>query len=600
MATCRLIEMNGRHEKGAAGQATPFDIPVTSPVRRTGDGRSVGLGLEIDGRVLAATIDFQFEVQTVTLVQGAHAGAFDSADVDESVRLAVITLDEAEALHGVEELDRAAGAFAGQLTLRATLCTTETTGAGLARFTRRRTIGHGERFAVDDQIGRRHLATTIHQGEAERLTFGQTGQAGLLDRADVNEHVFAAIVTNDEAETLLAVEELDDTLAFANDLGRHAATTAAAATKAATAAAEATAATAAETAAAAEATAITTAEATTTTITTAEAATEAAAVTKATAAEAAAAALVVEIVVAETVALVLAAPAAAPSVKTHALLVTFASPQDTLDKHVGRMTCTIHRKVAVWESLYQVFRAARMISHIGQKERPQRRFTGPICQSLDCDMARFPIEGKVMTVHFHEEDLPEGVLAPGPIAVDTETMGLITPRDRLCVVQISDGKGDEHLVRFNPGSDYAAPNLKAVLADPERIKIYHFGRFDIAAIQHYLGVVAAPVYCTKIASKLVRTYTDRHGLKELVRELLGQDISKQQQSSDWGGPNLSDAQKDYAASDVRFLHQLKTELDKRLTREGRMELAQACFDFLPHRAALDLAGWPENDIFSHM
>jgi ribonuclease D len=241
-----------------------------------------------------------------------------------------------------------------------------------------------------------------------------------------------------------------------------------------------------------------------------------------------------------------------------------------------------------------------MISHIGQKERPQRRFTGPICQSLDCDMARFPIEGKVMTVHFHEEDLPEGVLAPGPIAVDTETMGLITPRDRLCVVQISDGKGDEHLVRFNPGSDYAAPNLKAVLADPERIKIYHFGRFDIAAIQHYLGVVAAPVYCTKIASKLVRTYTDRHGLKELVRELLGQDISKQQQSSDWGGPNLSDAQKDYAASDVRFLHQLKTELDKRLTREGRMELAQACFDFLPHRAALDLAGWPENDIFSHM
>ncbi len=251
MATCRLIEMNGRHEKGAAGQATPFDIPVTSPVRRTGDGRSVGLGLEIDGRVLAATIDFQFEVQTVTLVQGAHAGAFDSTDVDESVRLAVITLDEAEALHGVEELDRAAGAFAGQLTLRATLCTTETTGAGFARFTRRRTIGHGERFAVDDQIGRRHLATTIHQGEAERLTFGQTGQASLLDRADVNEHVFAAIVTNDEAETLLAVEELDDTLAFANDLGRHAATTAAAATKAATAAAEATAATAAETTAAA-------------------------------------------------------------------------------------------------------------------------------------------------------------------------------------------------------------------------------------------------------------------------------------------------------------------------------------------------------------
>ena len=205
-----------------------------------------------------------------------------------------------------------------------------------------------------------------------------------------------------------------------------------------------------------------------------------------------------------------------------------------------------------------------------------------------------------MAVHFHEEDLPAGVLADGPVAVDTETMGLITPRDRLCVVQISDGKGDEHLVRFNPGSDYAAPNLKAVLADPERLKLYHFGRFDIAALRHYLGIVAAPVYCTKIASRLVRTYTDRHGLKELVRELLGQDISKQQQSSDWGGPVLSDAQKDYAASDVRFLHQLKAELDKRLEREGRMELAQACFDFLPHRAELDLAGWPETDIFAHM
>ena len=138
-----------------------------------------------------------------------------------------------------------------------------------------------------------------------------------------------------------------------------------------------------------------------------------------------------------------------------------------------------------------------------------------------------------MAVYLHEEDLPEGVLAPGAIAVDTETMGLHTRRDRLCVVQISDGKGDEHLVRFNPGSDYAAPNLKAVLADPDRVKIYHFARFDLAAVQHYLGVTAAPVFCTKIASKLVRTYTDRHGLKDLVRELLGKDISKQQQSSDW-------------------------------------------------------------------
>ena len=206
-----------------------------------------------------------------------------------------------------------------------------------------------------------------------------------------------------------------------------------------------------------------------------------------------------------------------------------------------------------------------------------------------------------MTVYFHEEDIAEGVFAPGAsIAVDTETMGLITPRDRLCVVQLSDGGADEHLVRFNPGSDYAAPNLKALLADPGRVKLYHFGRFDIAALQHYLGIVAAPVYCTKIASRLVRTYTDRHGLKELVRELLGQDISKQQQSSDWGGAELSDAQKDYAASDVRFLHRLQAELDRRLAREGRTALAQACFDFLPHRATLDLAGWPETDIFAHV
>lgn len=206
-----------------------------------------------------------------------------------------------------------------------------------------------------------------------------------------------------------------------------------------------------------------------------------------------------------------------------------------------------------------------------------------------------------MTVYFHEEDLPAGVFAPGAdIAVDTETMGLITPRDRLCVVQLSDGGEDQHLVRFNPGSDYAAPNLKAVLADQTRVKLYHFGRFDLAAIEYYLGVVAAPVFCTKIASRLVRTYTDRHGLKELVRELLGQDISKQQQSSDWGGPVLSDAQRDYAASDVRFLHALREELVKRLAREGRTDLAQACFDFLPHRARLDIAGWPEIDIFAHM
>jgi ribonuclease D len=205
-----------------------------------------------------------------------------------------------------------------------------------------------------------------------------------------------------------------------------------------------------------------------------------------------------------------------------------------------------------------------------------------------------------MTVYLHEEDLPVDILGAGPIAIDTETMGLNTPRDRLCLVQISDGGGDEHLVRFAAGSDYAAPNLKAVLADPARLKLYHFGRFDIAALRHYLGVVAAPVYCTKIASRLIRTYTDRHGLKELVRELLGQEISKQQQSSDWGAPELSDAQKEYAASDVRYLHQLKALLDVRLAREGRTALAQACFDFLPARAELDLAGWPEIDIFAHM
>jgi ribonuclease D len=204
-----------------------------------------------------------------------------------------------------------------------------------------------------------------------------------------------------------------------------------------------------------------------------------------------------------------------------------------------------------------------------------------------------------MTVYFHEEDLPADVLADGPVAVDTETMGLLTHRDRLCLLQISDGGGDEHLVRFSPDCDFSAPNLKAVLADSDRVKLYHFARFDLAAIEHYMGVTAAPVFCTKIASRLIRTYTDRHGLKELVRELLGEDISKQQQSSDWGGPELSEAQRDYAASDVRFLHRLKAELENRLIRENRMELAQACFDFLPHRARLDIVGWPEVDIFSH-
>ena len=204
-----------------------------------------------------------------------------------------------------------------------------------------------------------------------------------------------------------------------------------------------------------------------------------------------------------------------------------------------------------------------------------------------------------MAVHFHEEDLPADVLVPGPVAVDTETMGLQPGRDRLCLVQISDGHGDEHLVRFAPNSDFAAPVLKAVLADPARLKLYHFARFDLASIHAYLGIMAAPVYCTKIASRLVRTYTDRHGLKELVRDLVGVDISKQQQSSDWGGPVINDAQRDYAASDVRYLHRMKDALDLRLVREGRMAMAQACFDFLPHRALLDLQGWPEVDIFAH-
>ncbi|MBX9795757.1 ribonuclease D [Sphingomonas sp.] len=206
-----------------------------------------------------------------------------------------------------------------------------------------------------------------------------------------------------------------------------------------------------------------------------------------------------------------------------------------------------------------------------------------------------------MSVHFHEEDIPAGLFAASSaIAVDTETMGLVTQRDRLCVVQLADGTGDEHLVRFGPGSNYAAPNLRGVLADPAKLKLYHFARFDLAAIKYYLQVMAAPVYCTKTASRLVRTYTDRHGLKELTRELLGQDLSKAQQSSDWGGPDLSDAQRDYAASDVRYLHAIKAELDRRLAREGRTALAQACFDFLPWRAELDLAGWPEIDLFAHV
>jgi ribonuclease D len=205
-----------------------------------------------------------------------------------------------------------------------------------------------------------------------------------------------------------------------------------------------------------------------------------------------------------------------------------------------------------------------------------------------------------MSVFLHEEDLPADVaFADGPIAVDTEAMGLLPGRDRLCLVQLADGKGDEHLVRFSKDSDFSAPRLKALLSDPGRLKLYHFARFDVAIMRAYLGILAAPLYCTRTASRLVRTYTDRHGLKDLVKELLGHEISKQQQTSDWGAPDLTEAQREYAASDVRFLHALKDKLDVRLERENRVALAQGCFDFLPHRALLDLAGWAEQDVFAH-
>jgi len=203
-----------------------------------------------------------------------------------------------------------------------------------------------------------------------------------------------------------------------------------------------------------------------------------------------------------------------------------------------------------------------------------------------------------MTIHLHDGDLPEGVIAGPVIAVDTETMGLNPYRDRLCLVQLSAGDGDAHLVKFSPGQ-YEAPNLKALLGDPEILKLFHFGRFDIAMLRRYLGVLATPVYCTKIASRLTRTFTDRHGLKDLCRELIGVDLSKQQQTSDWGAAEFTDAQREYAANDVLYLHQLKSELDKLLTREGRQNIAEAAFAFLPVRAELDLLGWADVDIFAH-
>jgi ribonuclease D len=203
-----------------------------------------------------------------------------------------------------------------------------------------------------------------------------------------------------------------------------------------------------------------------------------------------------------------------------------------------------------------------------------------------------------VTIHLHRGDLPEGLSFGDAVAVDTETMGLNPHRDRLCLVQLSAGDGVCHLVQFAPGR-YEAPNLTALLADPAVTKLFHFARFDIAALQLYLGVVAAPVYCTKVASRLVRTFTDRHGLKDLCRDLLGVDLSKQQQSSDWGADTLTQEQLEYAASDVRHLHALKQRLDQMLAREGRTALAEACFGFLPARAALDLGGWPDLDIFAH-
>ncbi len=203
-----------------------------------------------------------------------------------------------------------------------------------------------------------------------------------------------------------------------------------------------------------------------------------------------------------------------------------------------------------------------------------------------------------MTNHLYQNDLPDGLDLGPVVAIDCETMGLNPHRDRLCVVQMSGGDGHTHIVQIEKGQT-EAPNLCRMLENPDVLKLFHFGRFDIAAMHNAFGALTTPVYCTKIASKLVRTYTDRHGLKNLLQDLLSTDISKQQQMSDWGAPELSSAQLEYAASDVLYLHRLKTELDRMLEREGRVELAQSCFDFLPTRAKLDLAGWPEIDIFAH-
>lgn len=203
-----------------------------------------------------------------------------------------------------------------------------------------------------------------------------------------------------------------------------------------------------------------------------------------------------------------------------------------------------------------------------------------------------------MTVEFHKGDLPEGLNFGDSVAIDTETMGLKPDRDRLCLVQLSAGDGNAHIVQLAQGA-YDAPNLKALMVDPKVTKLFHFARFDVAVLQRYLGVECQPIYCTKIASKLIRTFTDRHGLKDLCRDLLGVSISKEQQSSDWGAAELTEAQLTYAASDVLYLHDLRSKLDLMLARENRTDLANACFEFLPTRAQLDLAGWPDTDIFEH-
>jgi len=506
--------------------------------------------------MLAATINFEFERQAIAFVEGRKTRALHCGDMNECVRLSVIALDEAEALHRVEELDRSLRLLTGQLALRSLLLPLDR-----------------DRLALDLDVGGGYAAAAIDQGESERLTFREIAEAGLLDCRNVDEHVFAPVITNDEAEALLRVEEFDDSLRLSDYLRGHSATA---------------------TAAAAESTSATAAAVT---------ATESAAIAKAARLTVASALLestaILETVFAEkAVALVSAATAAVaftPSVETHAVQ-TFLVPQNHQNQRAGEHGAT---------GLGCAFLTHHLQPYMKKKPCSSDSIIStllwaiPYCSEHGEHLA-WPVMRSRMSIHFHEEDLGEDVrFADGPIAVDTEAMGLVPGRDRLCLVQLSDGKGDEHLVRFGPDSDYSAPRLKALLSDPSRLKLYHFARFDVGIMSKYLGIVAAPLYCTRTASRLVRTYTDRHGLKDLVKELLGHDLSKQQQTSDWGAPQISDAQRDYAASDVRYLHALKEKLDERLARENRTELAQACFDFLPYRALLDIAGWPDQDIFAH-